>query len=326
MVNLQSIDLSSNALTGSLIDFSTLPSINLISINNNYLNGHISDSILNISSLKSLRLSANSFTGRLSSSFCYVNNETLTLSISSNPDLCYPSCWTSTHPLDDNDACATSSRDSFWTTNVIVGFSVGGCLLLVIVYLIFDNFYRQKELILKDKKQQDRLMLLPIHKMLRLGRNYDDKYLNNVIMKNLNTAKEFDYENMSVMELIFTTQGALDKITRETLYAVALRCLPFDKEAEYIGETDECRRGYGWCKMVQCDAKKVTPESYMKVIEVVKKDLQKKKWKKKISVLATCLDRDLRRSIDIASKDCKEIMQSNLFFVRTIRGLGTCQA
>ena len=155
-------------------------------------------------------------------------------------------------------------------------------------------------------------MLLPIHKMLRLGRNYDDKYLNNVIMKNLNTAKEFDYENMSVMELIFTTQGALDKITRETLYAVALRCLPFDKEAEYIGETDECRRGYGWCKMVQCDAKKVTPESYMKVIEVVKK-ICKKKWKKKISVLATCLDRDLRRSIDIASKDCKEIMQSNLF-------------
>lgn len=106
---------------------------------------------------------------------------------------------------------------------------------------------------------------------------------------------------------------------------MALRCLPFDKEAEYIGETDECRRGYGWCKMVQCDAKKVTPESYMKVIEVVKK-ICKKKWKKKISVLATCLDRDLRRSIDIASKDCKEIMQSNLFFVRTIRGLGTCQA
>ena len=96
---------------------------------------------------------------------------------------------------------------------------------MVIVYLIFDNFYRQKELILKDKKQQDRLMLLPIHKMLRLGRNYDDKYLNNVIMKNLNTAKEFDYENMSVM---------------------------------------------------------VTPESYMKVIEVVKK-ICKKMEKENIS-------------------------------------------
>ena len=307
MESLEYLDISNNYLTGTLpVSFSDNESIAdsslfKVFLDQNMLTGSLPSILTRIDGLFQLKLDGNDFSGKLHSDFCQENGTVITLS--QNPRLCYSECWTESHPTDiaDKNICIPAAKKSIWISNAMISvYSVVGVVFLVLLCGGLWMKWRMSKVHPDGKEKMRRLEHLPIHKALVC--NLPRSHLLQAIKQGRATAKERDYDGQTAIDIIISSVNPPVHVTSDILVELVMDSLPMDVETGRPIE-DPAMHIWAWPKLVQCSHRLCT-ETVEAIVEM---------HKKHVTLLTDAEDAAGRRSIDIASPECKFIMTKALY-------------
>jgi hypothetical protein len=311
---LESVDLSNNLLTGSTPPLTegaaaSLDVLYKLNLGANSISGLLTTFFLDIPYLQELTLSNNQLSGEMAARYCDTDTGYMTISLGSNDLLCYPDCWTALYPSDVSacgaDEGANSSSDTL-SLNLIILFAVCGFVVLVLLLLLLWLLLRQSEqrISAEDAEKQRRLLELPVHWAIVSGA--PESALLSAVLKHRHAAKERDYDGCTAIDVILQAQpGQLRNVSAEILFELVDDCLPFlaaseqgQGQGEAVENTDPAQHVYAWPTLVGSTA--------ALAVEVVALVLAR--YKRHAEWLTEAVDAQGRRSIDIATPACKDMM------------------
>ena len=297
---IETIELSANKLSGSLpvLDNATvlaLESLYSIALSGNELTGILPEFPLDVPFLQELYLNDNKFTGDCPERYCNIDTSYLSVSISSNPKLCYINCWIELHPEDESSACSNEYSGEEVSIIIIVAV-VCGFVSLVLLLVIFSLLYQRRNRIgVNDAEKLRRLNELPVH--LAILTDVSSLKLLDIVRNNKKSAKERDYDGKTAIDLILQSKSSLRNVTTDVLFELVNDSLPFDT---VTGQaiTDPEVHVFAWPSLVG-----TTDEGWVKVVAMILE-----RYKRFVEVLAEACDEQGRHAIDIATPVCKDMI------------------